>query len=776
MMADKENEIPISNKDMKTNRRQLFHDAMASDNIEEIFILDEVKLRKVTPEIRTKQLIRHLEDDTKDAVIAPLRCLQIWLSLASFVEKRSPSNCARKVYEKISEIRSLRYYKDLYKMWCSFELRTDAVREAKLVLELAVRNKVLTEDERKEFFSNAMKDLKTEEATIALSGNISSKESVDPTISFTKRHVLPKSSARVRGKLGGLGSKFGPAKRLIVDESSKVEEPTKVDPDDDTLGTAVTKPLGDLSYIKTWTPDDRRASVSSVASDPSTELKDPTISFKQQSKRNVIQPKESTNDRVSAFQTSMFSSKNVFVVNGRVYLRLALIGRGGTSKVYKVLAIDDKNEGETYALKKIKLSKTDISSLSCYQNEISLLERLRGNPSIIQLVDSEVNLDEKVIYMVMEHGEVDLNVKLQSQRGGSNTSSGAPSGLCYNFIRLTWMNMLEALHSIHEERIVHGDLKPANFLFVKGKLKLIDFGIAKAISNDTTNIMRDSQVGTLNYMSPESINDTNHSAGAKPTIGLPGMKFKQGRASDIWSMGCILYQMVYGKTPFADLNPWKKIQTISDPNHSIEFPPLANPTDIMDVLVRCLKYNPAHRPPIISSLNQVGLLSHSFLTPGEGNNSSSTFGPCIEESSLEEQIETLLENALEGDLASAIKAINARMPDKLKQFLDIVSTAKAIPDAKKVLGPKIVHSSAPAVSNQIPTSLQESIRSGRAGLKALGKSNSSKYMASETKEKDLVSTLRDEFDKRRTLIDSKDQTLDAMLSSGHTWDGENFPR
>lgn len=82
-------------------------------------------------------------------------------------------------------------------------------------------------------------------------------------------------------------------------------------------------------------------------------------------------------------------------------------------------------------------------------------------------------------------------------------------------------NLLQAVHIIHEARIVHSDLKPANFLMVEGTLKLIDFGIAKAISNDTTSIARESQVGTLNYMSPEAI-----LGGANNIRGGPAMKVR----------------------------------------------------------------------------------------------------------------------------------------------------------------------------------------------------------------------------------------------------------
>lgn len=88
----------------------------------------------------------------------------------------------------------------------------------------------------------------------------------------------------------------------------------------------------------------------------------------------------------------------------------------------------------------------------------------------------------------MEHGAIDLEKLLQRTPDTS---------LPVAMIREYWGQMVQAVQAIHLHNIIHSDLKPANFLMVNGCLKLIDFGIAKAIPNDTTNIHRDYQSGTV---------------------------------------------------------------------------------------------------------------------------------------------------------------------------------------------------------------------------------------------------------------------------------------
>jgi serine/threonine protein kinase len=76
------------------------------------------------------------------------------------------------------------------------------------------------------------------------------------------------------------------------------------------------------------------------------------------------------------------------------------------------------------------------------------------------------------------------------------------------------LQILGVVQTIHD-KIVHSNLKPANFMLIKGSLKLIDFGISKAITNDTRNIYRECQAGTLNYMRPESAKETGTTSGRK---------------------------------------------------------------------------------------------------------------------------------------------------------------------------------------------------------------------------------------------------------------------
>jgi hypothetical protein len=289
---------------------------------------------------------------------------------------------------------------------------------------------------------------------------------------------------------------------------------------------------------------------------------------------------------------------NILRIKTDSYVKLGVIGKGGSCKVYRALT----KKCTVVAIKKVKLEGMTKKQIEGYANEISLLKRLKGNPSIIRMYDSELDLQRKSLFVVMELGEVDLNYVLQ-QRARAETSKS----LDMNFIRLTWQQMLGAVHSIHEAKIIHSDLKPANFLFVRGALKLIDFGIAKAIANpeDTTKIVRESQIGTLNYMSPESILDTGEG-------GEAGPRMKIGRASDVWSLGCILYEMVYGTTPFASYHFIVKLQAIINEDHKIKFPDAGESGEAaIDAMKQCLRRRPEERPPIVG---KNGLLNeHWFL-------------------------------------------------------------------------------------------------------------------------------------------------------------------
>lgn len=108
----------------------------------------------------------------------------------------------------------------------------------------------------------------------------------------------------------------------------------------------------------------------------------------------------------------------------------------------------------------------------------------------------------------MEYGETDLKSFL-----ARNQEKNVPIDM--NYVRLLWQQMLTSVHTIHQANIIHSDLKPGNFLFVRGCLKLIDFGIARAIAPETTSVLRDSQVGTLNYISPEALLDVGDGKGGR---------------------------------------------------------------------------------------------------------------------------------------------------------------------------------------------------------------------------------------------------------------------
>lgn len=180
------------------------------------------------------------------------------------------------------------------------------------------------------------------------------------------------------------------------------------------------------------------------------------------------------------------------------------------------------------ALKHIKLCDIQDSKLrfDCLQ-EVKLLQQLR-HPNIINCMKSFIICNN--LYIVLELADGGDLCKL------INYFSRRKRLIVERTILKYFTQICSAIKYIHSQRIMHRDIKPANiFMTSAGVVKLGDFGLGREFSDLTLDAH--SLVGTFYYMSPERINKT-------------GYDF----SSDVWSLGCVLYELITLHSPFSKVN------------------------------------------------------------------------------------------------------------------------------------------------------------------------------------------------------------------------------
>jgi len=203
------------------------------------------------------------------------------------------------------------------------------------------------------------------------------------------------------------------------------------------------------------------------------------------------------------------------------YKRIEKIGEGTYGVVYKATYIPNKQE---VALKKIRLEGEDEGIPSTSLREISILRELE-HPNIVKLID--VIMDEKKLYLVFEFLFMDLKKYIDEQKYQKNR-------IDVELSRSYMYQMLQALDFCHARRIIHRDLKPQNLLIDKqGIIKLADFGLARAFNYPMRAYTH--EVVTMWYRSPEIL------------LG----KQRYACPTDMWSLGCIFYEMLTNQPLFA---------------------------------------------------------------------------------------------------------------------------------------------------------------------------------------------------------------------------------
>lgn len=245
------------------------------------------------------------------------------------------------------------------------------------------------------------------------------------------------------------------------------------------------------------------------------------------------------------------------------------IGSGGMSDVYKA---KDHVLGRFVAIKVLKKEfSEDVNFVTKFRTEAQSAARLE-HPNIVNIYD--VGSEYGMYYIVMEHVE-GITLKSYIEKKGRLSYKEAVS------IAIQVGRGIEAAHNKH---IVHRDIKPQNIIIsTEGKVKVTDFGIARAANNNTIHA---DVMGSVHYTSPEQARNG----------------FVDGK-SDIYSLGIVMYEMVTGRVPFdGDSTVAIAIQHLQDEMT----PPSAYapdlPISMEKIILKCTQKNPDRRYESISDL------------------------------------------------------------------------------------------------------------------------------------------------------------------------------
>jgi len=199
------------------------------------------------------------------------------------------------------------------------------------------------------------------------------------------------------------------------------------------------------------------------------------------------------------------------------YKKIDKLGEGAYGVVYKAQNIITK---DIVALKKIRLNSEEEGVPSTALREISLLKELK-HPNIVRLQD--VLWQPKKLTLVFDYVDQDLKKYMD----GVGT-------LDPMLVKSFFYQLLRGLAFCHDHRVLHRDLKPQNLLInKKGQLKLCDFGLARVFGIPVRNGYS-AEVVTLWYRAPDVL------------MG----NVRYGTPIDVWSAGCIFYEMATGQPLF----------------------------------------------------------------------------------------------------------------------------------------------------------------------------------------------------------------------------------